>query len=281
MRAQLHRLRGETSEPPHASIIVPVNAHGDLSTVLPLLGDIASYRGPHTLEVILVINNYPPERPPPEIEHLRSLGIRVMAVPSVLRRGYAPALRARMHGLSAAAAEAALLFDADCRIPSPTTLIDWYVHQLRNGAQVAYTHVGHHDLPPDLTVRIRMRIHHTSRWAKRVIGRVPTTRGSNYAVARTAVLRRYEEGFIADEMHVGPAMKAAGGRVVYGGAKDLMVLTSARRISGGWAKLAQYFTSRLRYNIRALRVRPDAARYTGREDVPRAAKKGSRGTPPD
>lgn len=262
---------------PAVSVVVPVNAQGDLDTVRPLLRDLASYGGPHPLELILVVNNYPPQDPPPQIAAFRQSGIKVVAIPSVYREGFAPALRARMHGLAAAESEAVICFDADCRIPSPTTLVDWYVDQLRDGADVAYTHVGHHDLPDELAVRVRIGIHHLARWIKRVVLRIPTTRGSNYGVARSRVLHLYEQGYIADEMHVGPAVKAAGGRVTYSGARDLVVLTSGRRIGGGWRRIGRYVTSRLRYNVRALPVRRDAARHTGRRDVPRAAPGGGSG----
>jgi hypothetical protein len=251
---------------------VPVNAQGDLGTVLPLLDDLSSYAGPHAVELILVVNNYPPHDPPAAIEGFRRGGIKVVAIPSVHREGYAPALRARMHGLAVAESEAVICFDADCRVPSPTSVINWYVDRLRGGAQVAYTHVGHHDLPDEPTVRLRIAIHHMARWVKRVGLRIPTTRGSNYAVARSRVLELYEEGYIADEMHVGPAVKTAGGRVAYSGAQELEVLTSARRIGGGWRRIGRYVANRLRYNLRALPVRRDAARYTGRRDIPRAAR---------
>ena len=41
-----------------------------------------------------------------------------------------------------------LLFDADCRIPNPTALFDWYAKQFERGARVAYTRVDYYDLRP-------------------------------------------------------------------------------------------------------------------------------------
>jgi hypothetical protein len=267
---RLRTIRGDGSRPPDASIGVPVNAQGDLGTVLGLLSDVAAYRGKHVLEVILIVNNFPPGSPPPEVERYRAEGIRVLDIPSVLEPGYAPALRARMHGARAAESEHILLFDADCRIPNATALVDWYVAQLRGGAVAAYTPVGHHDLPPARAVRTQVWMHHAARWVKRQVLGVPTTRGSNYAIARTPVLELYDDGLIADEMNVGPVVKASGARVAYGGASELRVLTSARRLTGGWRYLYRYAIVRLRYNIRVLPVRRGAAQHTGRRDVARS-----------
>jgi hypothetical protein len=266
----LGRIRGDTSQPPDASVAVPVNAQGDLGTVMSLLSDIAAYAGRHTFEVILVVNNFPPGSPPPEMERYRRAGIRVLAIPSVLRLGYAPALRARMIGAKAAQSERILLFDADCRIPSVTPLFDWYLAQLTSGAVAAYTPVGHHDLPRERSVRAGVRMHHAARWVKRNVLRIPTTRGSNYAIARTPVLELYDQGLIADEMNVGPVVKASGARVAYAGAPELRVLTSGRRLPGGWRRLVRYAVARLRYNLRVLPVRHDAALHTGRRDVARS-----------
>ena len=55
---QISRLRGEKSVQPDISIVIPVNAQGDLKNVLKVLSDIAEYTGTYILEVILVINNY-------------------------------------------------------------------------------------------------------------------------------------------------------------------------------------------------------------------------------
>jgi hypothetical protein len=252
--AELARVRGDPALPPDASIVIPVNAQGDLETVLVVLGDIGRYRGRHTFEIVLVINNYPADDPPEEIAAYAAAGMRVVPVPNVWRAGEAVCLSARVPGIRAAEAGRIILFDADCRVPEPTLLLDWYVDQFRTGAQVAYTRVGHYDLRPLWSVRARMGAHHLSRWVKRVLLRIPTTRGSNYGVDRTAFLRAYEGGLLADDLNVGPAVKAAGGRVVYAGGPRLQVLTSGRKFRGGWRKLARYLRYRLLYNVRVLRT---------------------------
>jgi Glycosyltransferase like family 2 len=233
--AELERVRGDRATPPDASIAIPVNAQADLENVLAVLSDIARYRGKRTFEVVLVVNNYPADDPPDEIPAYAAAGMRVVSVPNVWRAGEAVCLSARVPGIRAAESERIILFDADCRIPEPTLLLDWYVDQFRSGARVA--------------------AHHLSRWVKRVLLRIPTTRGSNYGVDRTAFMRAYEGGLLTDDLNVGPAVKAAGGRVVYAGAPRLQVLTSGRRFRGGWRKLARYLRYRLLYNVRVLRTR--------------------------
>jgi Glycosyltransferase like family 2 len=250
----LVRLRGDTASPPDASIVVPVNAQADLETVLAVVGQVAGYHGERPFEVVLVINNYPPGEPPPEIEAYGGAGMRVVAVPSVWREGEAVCLTARVPGARAAVSERVILFDADCRILNPTRLLDWYVEQFERGAQAAYTHVGYYDLRPLWSVRARIAAHHLARWAKRVILRIPTTRGSNYAVDRSVFLRLYQQGLLVDDLNVGPAVKAAGGRVAYSRARSLRVLTSGRKFRGGWRRLARYLSYRLLYNVRVLRA---------------------------
>ena len=66
-----------------------------------------------------------------------------------------------------------------------------------------------------------MFAHHASRSIKRVLLRIPTTAGANYAVDRGAFLRAYERGLLVDDLNVGPALKALGGRVAYSGARPL------------------------------------------------------------
>jgi hypothetical protein len=249
---ELAHLRGDPALPPEASIVIPVNAQADLENALDVVGEVVSYNGRRTFEVILVINNYPAERPPPEIAAYEQAGVRVVAVPSVWRAGEAVCLSARIPGIRVASSERVMLFDADCRIPNPSHLFDWYAEQFDRGAQVAYTHVGYYDLRPLWSVRARMVAHHLARWIKRVILRIPTTRGSNYATDQTLFLRLYEDGFLTDDLNVGPAAKAAGGRVAYSGAKGLRVLTSGRRFQGGWWKLARYLYYRLGYNLRVI-----------------------------
>ncbi len=253
--ADLARLRGDAAHPPDGSIVVPVNAQADLEAVLGVLGQVVAYRGDRSFEVVLVINNYAPDGPPPEIEAYADAGMRVVAVPSVWREGEAVCLTARVPGARAASTERLILFDADCRIPNPSRLLDWYVQQFERGAQAAYTHVGYYGLRPLWSVRARIAAHHLARWIKRVILRIPTTRGSNYAVDRAVFLRLYDEGRLIDDLNVGPAVKAAGGRVAYSGARDLRVLTSGRRFRGGWRKLVRYLRYRLLYNVRVLQAR--------------------------
>jgi hypothetical protein len=255
LREDLARLRGDTASPPDASVVVPVNAQADLETVLGVVGKVAGYHGERSFEVVLVINNYPPGEPPPEIEAYAGAGMRVVAVPSVWREGEAVCLTARVPGARAAFSERVILFDADCLILNPTRVLDWYVEQFERGAQAAYTHVGYYDLRPLWSVRTRIAAHHLARWAKRVILRIPTTRGSNYAVDRSVFLRLYERGLLVDDLNVGPAVKAAGGRVAYSRARSLRVLTSGRKFRGGWRKLARYLRYRLLYNVRVLQVR--------------------------
>jgi hypothetical protein len=251
----LARLRGDPASPPDASVVVPVNAQADLESVLGVVRQVAGYRGEHSFEIVLVINNYPAGEPPPEIETYAGAGIRVVAVPNVWREGEAVCLTARLPGARAASAEHLVLFDADCRIADPSRLLDWYVRQLEGGAQAAYTRVGYYDFRPLWSVRARIVAHHLARWIKRVVLRIPTTRGSNYAVDRSVFLRLYEQGRLVDDLNVGPAVKASGGRVAYSGRRSLQVLTSGRKFRGGWRRLARYLRYRLLYNLRVLRAR--------------------------
>jgi hypothetical protein len=251
----LARLRGDPASPPDASVVVPVNAQADLESVLGVVRQVAGYRGEHSFEIVLVINNYPAGEPPPEIETYAGAGMRVVAVPNVWREGEAVCLTARLPGARAASAEHLVLFDADCRIADPSRLLDWYVRQLEGGAQAAYTRVGYYDFRPLWSVRARIVAHHLARWIKRVVLRIPTTRGSNYAVDRSVFLRLYEQGRLVDDLNVGPAVKASGGRVAYSGRRSLQVLTSGRKFRGGWRRLARYLRYRLLYNLRVLRAR--------------------------
>jgi hypothetical protein len=263
------RLRGDPALPVAASIVIPVNAQGDLENVLQIIADITNYKGVYALELILVINNYPPDEPPPEIEAYGRLGLKIVHMPSVRRPGEAVGFSARIPGVELAASENVILFDADCRVINPTALIDWYIEQFRAGAKAAYTHVDYYALKDHWSIRLRIFMHHAVRWVKRVLLGIPTTRGSNYAVNRTMLLELYRKGMLADEMNVGPTFKAAKGKVVYSGAKRLIVLTSGRMFNpGGVKKLLRYFTYRLFYNLRVLRVRPNIARYTKRENDP-------------
>lgn len=248
----LARLRGDATATPDASIVIPVNAQADLGTVLTVLGDVTRYGGGHTFEIVLVVNNYPPDEPPEAIAAYRDAGLSVVAVPSVWRRGEAVCLTARVPGIREAASDRIVLLDADCRVPDPTALLDWYIDRFAGGADVAYSRVDYFELRPLLSVRARILAHRAARWFKRTILRFPTTRGSNYGVRREAFLALYDEGRIADDLNVGPAAKARGFSIAYSGARRLRVLTSGRKFRGGWRKLALYLLYRLRYNVRLL-----------------------------
>ncbi|MGH8603037.1 MAG: hypothetical protein ACREXR_09795, partial [Gammaproteobacteria bacterium] len=185
MHEHLIWLRGDPARPPDASVIVPVNAQGDLENILVLLADIVRYDGRYLFEVILVINNYPPSDPPPEIAHYGRLELKVVSISDVRRAGEAVGFTARIPGLRVATSENAILWDADCRIPNPTALIDWYINAFKAGAQLAYTRVDFHSFCNLWSVRCKILIHHFARWVKRVILHIPTNRGSNYAVKRS------------------------------------------------------------------------------------------------
>lgn len=269
LRARLRGIRGPADSSPDLSVVTPVNAKGDLGNVRRLLGDLSSYGGRHRIEIVLVVNNFEPDNPPPEVEHLRELGPVVLAIPKVSRRkGEAVCLAARIPGIRVASADRVVLFDADCRVPYPTALLDWYFEQFENGAHAAYAPVAYYDVDPSLSVRSAIAVHHASRWVKRTVFGIPTTRGSNYAVLRDSMLELYDGGFLADDLNVGPATKRLKGPVAYQGGKKLTVQTSGRMFRAGWRGKVPYFLYRLRYNVRVLPVRPDAARFTGRENDP-------------
>lgn len=253
---------------PDVSVVVPVNAQGDLGNVRTLLGDIARYGGPHSVETVLVVNNFPEGQVPAEVERLERVASIVLAIPSVRRPGEAVGFSARIPGVRAASADHVVLLDADCRVPDPTALLNWYVDRLRRGACAAYTHVSHYDYDRAVSVVIRFAVHHAARWVKRRILRIPTTRGSNYAIRRAVMLDLYERGLLADEMNVGPSVKRLRGPVVYGAGRPLTVLTSGRMFRPGWRRIVPYFLYRLRYNLRVLPVREGVARLTGRENDP-------------
>ena len=125
--------QGAAGTAPDASIVVPVNAQGDLENVVILLGDLARYAGPHAFETLLVVNNYAEDDPararvargPPRRSRAR--------VPSVREPGVAVALSARVAGMRAVGSPYAIHLDADCRVPDPTSLLDWYVERLHSG----------------------------------------------------------------------------------------------------------------------------------------------------
>lgn len=281
----LDRIRGllesqatDAAEPPDASIAIPVNAQGDLENALRTMSDIAHYQGSHRLELLLIVNNFEEGEPPDAIAEYEAMGFRVLAIPDVRQHGEAVALSARVHGLRAARAEPVLLFDADCRIPDVTALIDWYVEQFARGADCAYTHVAYYDYEPVWDLRVHFALHHLARWFKRVVLRIPTTRGSNYAVRRNAMLALYDEGLIADEMNVGPAFERSGRKVAYSGASSLYVYTSGRMFERGLLRRLPYYWYRLRYNLRVLPGGPGVRNRSGREKDPVRRYVGNRPT---
>jgi hypothetical protein len=251
----LRRLRADPAVAPDASIVVPVNAKADLTNVLDILTDVAGYRGKHSFELVLVINNYPDNRPPRELDDYERSCIRVVGVPAAWKSGEVVSFSARIPGARAASSPRTIHFDADCRIVHPSALLDWYVEQFDRGADAAYTRVDYYDLRPLWSVRARVLVHHLARWIKRVLLRIPTIRGSNYGIDRRLFLDLYEQGLLTDDLNVGPSVKAVGGRIAYSRARHLRVLTSGRRFQGGWRKLAHYLRYRLLYNIRVLPVR--------------------------
>lgn len=255
LASRLQPLLGRTGPAPDASIIIPVSARADLETVIPVLEQLSHYNGPHALELILVINNYDPATPPAAIDAFRDLGIQVIATPSARRPGEVVILSARALGIRAARAETTLHFDADSRIVNSTALVDWYITAMREGAQLAYTHVGYYDLRNKLPVRVKIAVHHAIRAFKRHVLGIPTTRGGNYAVTRSAFLARYEAGELSVDMQLGPAVKLSGGKVAYSGCSELRVLISGRKHHGSWRRLLPYLLHRLRYNLRAIPTR--------------------------
>ena len=263
IRLGVERLRGDPSVPPSASIVVPVNAQGDLENVLDIVGDVTGYEGSRTFEIVLVINNYPADAPPRELEEYADAGMRTVGIPAAWRKGEVVSFTARIPGARAAAAQFLVHFDADCRVRNPTPLLDWYGSRLEEGASAAYTRVGYYDLRPLWSVRARIAVHHAARWAKRNILRIPTIRGSNYAIDRSLFLALYDQGHLMDDLNVGPAVKAKGGAVAYSSKRDLQVLTSGRKFQGGWLKLIRYLGYRLGYNVRVISAsdRRRKARY--------------------
>ena len=256
---KLAQIRGDEALPPEASIIIPVNAQNDLVNVLQIIDDIASYQGKHHLEVILVINNYPPDSPPKEVNEYRALGLLVLAVPKFEERG-GISLIARIPGVRIASSEYTIHFDADCRIPNATSLIEWFIEQFESGAQLAYTYVGYYDLPASLSTKVWLTIHRAFRWFKRVVLRVPISRGSNYAVIRSLMLNLYDRGLVNYDIKLGTTIKSIGGKIAYSGDRSLSVLTSGRNIQGGWKELFQYIVWRVGYYQRVMPMRPEATR---------------------
>ena len=257
IKEYLLRLRGEPALPPEASVVIPVNAQNDLQNVLHLVKDITAYQGKHRLEIILVINNYPPDLPPEEIGKYRALGLRVLAFPKIKERGEIY-LTVRIPGVRNASSECTIHFDADCRLPDATHLINWYIQQFDAGFRLAYTYVGYYDLPASLAMKSRMILYNTFRWFKRVVLRIPVSRGSNYAILRSLMLKLYDQGLLNYDIKVGTTIKSIGGKIAYSGDKSLAVLTSGRNFRGDWKELFEYIAWRMGYYRRLAPFRPDA-----------------------
>jgi hypothetical protein len=258
LQNELIRLRGDLAARPQASIVIPVNAQKDLTNIVRLLSDLVRYSGQKRIEIILVINNYAADAPPAEIDAYRRVGLEVLAIPRVEHEG-GVAIAARIPGIRVARSAVVILFDADCRIPNPTALLDWYIARFEEGCDLAYTHVAYTDLSPDLSVKARIWVHHTSRWLRRNILGTPTSRGSNYAIRRQLILDLFAKGRIPYDIHVGPAVKSMRGRIAYSGSKELVVLTSGRFFTPGWKVLVEYLIWRTGYYRRILKMKPKKA----------------------
>ena len=254
LKERILKLRGDLLHSAEASVVIPVNVQKDMALLQRVLSDLLRYSGSKPLEIILVFNNYPADEPPEEISLYRQAGLSVVSIPRLMPQG-GIAMAARIPGVRLARPRNVLLFDADCRIPNPTALIDWYIDRLREGYDLAYTHVDYTDLPPGISVKARMFVHHASRWLKRNILRVPTSRGSNYGIHRDRMLELFAQGRIPYDIHVGPAIKSMGGRIAYSGAKELVVLTSGRFFDPGWKVLFAYLVWRTGYYFRILRMK--------------------------
>lgn len=254
LRTRFSRLRGPSSRTPDASLVIPVNAENDLDNVVQILHSIGSYSGESTFEIILVVNNYPPEKPPARISEFEELGIGTLAIPYVQRRG-GVALAARILGLRIANSETIISFDSDCTLLNARDLLDWYVAQFKAGCDLAYTHVDYNNLPHTIPMRLHMFIHHATRWFRRNILRMPTSRGSNYAVRRTLMLDLFDQGKLLYDINIGPVIKSVGGKIVYSGAKNLMVYTSGRFFKGTRQEIFKYWLWRIGYYWRVFVVK--------------------------
>lgn len=255
LKQSLSRLRGDVSAGAQASVVVPVNAAKDLSNVFNLLSDLGEYQGPKRIEVILVVNNFASEQPPREIDLYQMLGTKVIAIPRVEHVG-GVALAARIPGIRLASSQFVLLFDADCRVPNSTALFNWYISQFEEGCDLAYTHVEYTDLQPDISIKARIWVHHASRWFRRTILRIPTSRGSNYAIRKQLILDLFTSGRITYDIHVGPAVKAMRGKIAYSGSNELTVFTSGRFFERGWGVLFTYLIWRTKYYRRVFKIKP-------------------------
>ncbi|GAB4339998.1 MAG: hypothetical protein Kow0037_25540 [Calditrichia bacterium] len=247
------KLRGNLSLPPDASIIFPVNAQADLENLINTIEDVLKYQGEFKIELIPVINNYPPEKPPAEIARLREEGVNVVAVPDARVPGEVVGFSARIPGVRAATSEITIHFDADCHIPNPTKLIDFYINTLQTDAALAYTPVLFFDLRPGITIQIHVLLHHFSRWIKRNILRIPTPRGSNYAIKKSVLLEMYDNRLLSEDIFIGTTLKALGKKCVYSPDKEKAVYTSGRMFNPGIKYLYRYLKERILFHIRYFR----------------------------
>ncbi|MEW6716753.1 MAG: glycosyltransferase [Chloroflexota bacterium] len=252
IRQGLIRIRGDPSSRPDGSVVIPVNAAEDLGMVLQLLNDLVGYSGRYRFEVVLVVNNYSPEHPPEEIEGYRHLGANVLAVPEIQSPGIEVILGARLAGMEVVHSEKTIHFDADCRIPNINALFDWIMEAFKSGAQLAYSHVSYYDFLKIPSVYTRIAVHHLIRWIKRNLLGIPTTRGSNYAIDRSLFLALARAGKISVDFQVGPEVKACGAQIAYTDHPDMRVLTSGRKIRGGWFRFVRYLLFRLRVNLKSI-----------------------------
>jgi len=103
-----------------------------------------------------------------------------------------------------------------------------------------------------------MILYNTFRWFKRVVLRIPVSRGSNYAILRSLMLKLYDQGLLNYDIKVGTTIKSIGGKIAYSGDKSLAVLTSGRNFRGDWKELFEYIAWRMGYYRRLAPFRPDA-----------------------
>jgi hypothetical protein len=114
VRRGVKRMRGDPTVPPHASIVVPVNAQADLENVLDIVGDVSRYEGSRTFEVVLVINNYPADAPPRELGTYAAAGMRTVGIPAAWRKGEVVSFTARIPGARAAASQSLIATRLRC-----------------------------------------------------------------------------------------------------------------------------------------------------------------------
>lgn len=256
---------------PDTAIIIPVNAQGDLQKVLDLLEDISQYQGEDRFHIILVVNNFDPEQPPTaELELYEQLGVQTVSVPELGgHAGIPPALRARMYGLPYAKVRACCFFDADCRIPDPTSCLKWYCESFRDAeVMLAYTKIGYYNWPRRLGMRAWLLVHYTWRAFKRRCLRIPTPQGASYGIDRDLKKELFDGGYLADETAIGRLVKAFGHKTVFAGETSRRVMADGRMYQNASAfrLFTGYAFRRLRINLNSMFVRRDAADRTGREE---------------